>query len=865
MKTTQDIIFEFVQKACLSQKNNNGMATKQIADALQLQRTNVSACLNRLVAMGKLVKTTTRPVKYRIVDENLESKQDAFAGLIGADSVHMQAIQLAKAAILYPLRPLNVILCANGRGNGTSRFAKAMFTFAQEHSVLSETAHFVKANCESYSDIEQLEKDLFCENGFFQQANHGMLLLDHLSELNAVTINTLISYIDNGYIEIHGEEIANVILVFVSDGYVDTRIEKTLFRKISMMIHLESFGNYKIRDRFDMICNFFARESQDVQKQISVSSEVIRNLLERKYQDNLKQLRAMIKRACASSYVKSYTNNQDMKVLVSDFAGQLQQINQSYHAFQYEIDALIGKRDFIVFQPNQGFTGHKDNQIYTDLREKYTELDSQGLDKNNIEIILSNYIQKLMDYSAVDEKIEKISIETLSKIVDIEVIDTVKDFLDDCSKQFRKSYSKNQFYGLCLHIHSLLHKKKDRQHIGNEQINRLITDYPKEYAASFAFAENILKQKFDMVLSVDEIMLITLFLVDTKEKEQTPHPVLLFIMHGDSTASSICKVVNSLTLSANAYAYDMSLEKDPMDAQEEIEELCCRINRGAGIIIIYDMGSIKTIVETIASRVEFSIRMIYYPITLVGIEIARKCSVNTDIDYVYHAALRQMVGMRETLEKKVSMVITLCESGQGGASTMKEYIEKNSHLGYQVEALAVSDQYELKTKVEQLLQQYTILAFVGTYDPHLAGIPFIGIHDMIEAGPENIDAVLQFQAISESSLSYDLLYESLATSLNHVPMIKIRKVLPPLINTMSNHFDLNHDQKYGLFIHIACMIDRIIGKEMIKETKHKEDLFDKNPEAHKYVMHCIHAIEKSFGIIVNDDEVAVVLMMCCKL
>ncbi|MBU5455369.1 hypothetical protein [Caproiciproducens sp. MSJ-32] len=45
MKTVKEIVYEFIQKESYS-KNKNGLETKKIAEALALQRSNVSSILN---------------------------------------------------------------------------------------------------------------------------------------------------------------------------------------------------------------------------------------------------------------------------------------------------------------------------------------------------------------------------------------------------------------------------------------------------------------------------------------------------------------------------------------------------------------------------------------------------------------------------------------------------------------------------------------------------------------------------------------------------------------------------------------------------------------------------------------------------
>lgn len=61
MKKSEDIIFNYLKDRCNEQKlegksNTIGCTTKEIADALSLQRTNVSASLNKLCDRGKYIR-----------------------------------------------------------------------------------------------------------------------------------------------------------------------------------------------------------------------------------------------------------------------------------------------------------------------------------------------------------------------------------------------------------------------------------------------------------------------------------------------------------------------------------------------------------------------------------------------------------------------------------------------------------------------------------------------------------------------------------------------------------------------------------------------------------------------------------------
>ena len=131
------------------EKADRGISTAYIADAMELQRTNVSSILNLLVQEGRIQKCNGRPVLYKVGREE-STLEECFSDLIGADGSLRQTIQLAKAAVLYPQRSLNTLL-VGARGTGKSRLAQRMYRFAVEQKILPENAPFLHIDCHDYA------------------------------------------------------------------------------------------------------------------------------------------------------------------------------------------------------------------------------------------------------------------------------------------------------------------------------------------------------------------------------------------------------------------------------------------------------------------------------------------------------------------------------------------------------------------------------------------------------------------------------------------------------------------------------------------------------------------------------------------
>ena len=203
MKSTKDAVYEFVRQSVYSgPEYANGVETKEIAAALGKQRSNISTALNELIKEGKLIKSDGRPVLYKLTETIKENNYPEFGLLVGHDGSLKSAVQLAKAAILYPKRSLNILISSKG-GCGTTYFATGMHGYALAKGVLKENAPFVKINCRHYTNNTAiLDEDLFGKDGkdtsAFERARGGMLFIDCFDLLNVRQQNRIFAFLDTG-------------------------------------------------------------------------------------------------------------------------------------------------------------------------------------------------------------------------------------------------------------------------------------------------------------------------------------------------------------------------------------------------------------------------------------------------------------------------------------------------------------------------------------------------------------------------------------------------------------------------------------------------------------------------------------------
>lgn len=877
MKTTKEIVFECIQKMIYTDsEKSSGVETKVIAEKINMQRSNVSTLLNELVKEGKLDKTNTRPVLYKMPQQKLQFVENScFTNLVGHNGSLRNSVQLAKAAILYPSSSLNVLLCSKP-GCGTTYFASLMFEFAKEKGILLENAPYVKLNCRHYSkSVSVLNDELFGKednllDSCFARARGGMLFIDNFDLLEARQQSFIFDFIETGKLyskdRSNSFECENVFLVIACALENNSHINQ----RIPVVIELPELKYRDMKERFELINTFFSIEALNSNRSIDVTSETLKALLLTDFNYGIKELEFEIKTACANAYVRVVNEiDQNIYVCINDLPKQIKNSMLKLKEKNSEIETLLGTSEVIYYDKNTGFQdqyierGSKD--VYSEIKKQYDELSNRGINDSSIEDVINTHIQNLFkEYGYHKIPNETNNLEQLSKMVDNTIIELVNDWLNICQEQFGKSFKSNVFYGLCLHINSLLSNNRAMKRVENNQVVKIIQNYPKEYAASSQFVSK-LQDKFGLDLTIDEAVLITMFLLESDEEKSEGHPVLLYILHGNTAAASLKDATNSLTRCYNAYSYDLALDINTSRAKEEIKSLIISIDQGAGVVVIYDMGSIKTMIEAISEEIDIKIRCLNIPITLIGIDLARRCSMESDIDYVYHVANLNFNSLKNSEAKQTDVIITLCNTGEGGAIQLKNYIDQYSKLGMKTIALCISDRVELLKEVQSLQMSYNVHAFVGTYDPKLFGIPFISITKIFENSKKDIDRVLQFEPIQSNSFSYSAVYSYLEEQFKYTSIPKLKAILPELVDEISVNYSLEEDLRVGLFMHLACLIERLIEGEKVAKNKEKNKILTIFEEDCKAISKIIKRLEKAFKIIIDDNELATIIMMIKKI
>lgn len=645
MKLKKEQVLEFITEysSDLIHDEFPKITTRFLSEKLKMQRTNISSILNQLVNEGKLVKYNGRPVLYQLADENTSGNGDVFEQLVGYDSSLKEAIASAKAAVLYPEGNPTILITAK-HGSGVSHFAKTVFRFAQASGKLKTRAPWILWDCKTLFNDQDKFQEIFLgdheKEGILKKASGGMLILENIDVVSERNLDWLLAFLRGEKIQGQDEwpwqKDYHCITIFSTMKDTNEMMLNLLRGQMDFRISLPSLEERSIEERFLILQKFFKEEAKAMDRMIEVDTSILHALLLYEVTDDIKGLKNDIHTGCANSYVRSYnTEKKTIVLLMSDFPNYVRKGIMYYRSYKNEIDEMIKNGCKYTFYKNQMLRDNKTakKDIYQSIDARKRDLERHALTEEEINMAVSNQLESEFEeyFEQLCERVD--SIDTLNKMVSEKLISLTRKFLLKAAEQLSCEFSKEIFCGICLHVNSCLIKVSKKQRISNEEIARLLSKYPMHYELVKEFQVELGKE-FNVKLNVDDLIFLLMFLLEAKKDVNESKVVTLIAMHGSHAASSIAAVVNVLSDDSNVQAFDMDLDKNVRIVYEELKEKIIKIDQGKGILLIYDMGLIHTMAESIAQETKIAIRCVEVPITLVGIAGSSKAAEMKTLDEV---------------------------------------------------------------------------------------------------------------------------------------------------------------------------------------------------------------------------------------
>lgn len=808
-------------------------STKELASHLNIQRSNLSAILNELVRENKLEKIAGRPVLYKIHNK-LDEDDSIFNQLIGFNGSLAKSIQDIKSTLLYPGKK-PVILLSGESGTGKSLLAKKIYEFSKEKGLINENGQLVKLNCKYFMNDETMIKNLFIDYGkaALEKAKNGMIYFD-----NVHLIPEKYKSIIYDLIEMSSLKENNFMVVLSSDCFNENDLKSNALDNISIKIDLPSLDKRGLVERMELVQGCFKKEARKIDKSIVIEPETLECLLLYHCKNNIKQLVNDISSACSHAFLKNLDNNSNVYVYLDDFPIYVKKGFIFYKEKSTEINRLIS-HDFLYYYSKDSIEKIKIKESTSAVYEHLEKQDTSLVDKS---LLLKNkYNQLISSYRQYIDK-EKINELNISKYIPQEIIDIVKEFLDSSSQKLKRVFPQEVFIVLSLHLTKIINNKQNEQI--NFDLNQIVNKYQEEYILSLKLIEH-LEKKYKIDIPLDEAITIVLILLLNQLTESENKPVLLIAMHGKNVASSLTGVVKQMSNSDSVYSYDLLLEKKMQMAYEEMKSLIEKINRGKGVLLIYDMGSVKIMGKLISKETGIDIRFIAAPSTMIALETVKKMSSNDDLDDIMSELEQSYQHYFPSIvenyhrQKKKNVIITLCMNGEGGAIQIKKYLEDSLELqDIDIVPLSMNNHKELLFKINELRKSYNILCTMGSFDPQLYGIKFISVTQLFNTPLDKLSLLISSSnqdIVIKKKIKYSLIFKNIEKQAPNIDIDILKKVLPEFIQELDCQYQLSYDKKIGLIMHLSGVICSLVDNAPIPKKYNYKNIISTHKKTYEYL------------------------------
>lgn len=893
-----DIIFEKLK--AIAAQNATGVTTQQLADLLNYSRANVSNDLNQLVLQGKVTKNKGKPVKYfvaQILNETLTNTEKdmiyqfgKFENFVETSTSLHPLIEQAKAAIFYPPNGMNILITGE-TGVGKSLFAEVIYDHAKKVHKIDQNAPFIHFNCADYANNPQLLlAQLFgCKKGAYsgaiedriglvEKAHTGFLFLDEVHRLPPEGQEIFFTFIDKAIFRRLGEteeRTAQVRIITATTEDPNSSLLRTFTRRFPMVIQLPPLRERSFEERFNLIQHFFNTESAQLKEKIVVSSNALRALLGYECQNNIGQLESDIRFICAAAYAKYLSNSESEHIYI--YSSLLPEhvskalLMETKHRQTW--NKIIGiNRKNIIFHGEENkilYENNKANDIYDIVNRKVTELKTQGIKTAQLEEEIEHEIQDYF-HTYIYNNAKKYDINKLKNIISTKVLRLTETLIDDTEHTLQRSLNNNIYYSLANHIENTLKRINNNQKISHPQLNKIRTNYPKEFNAALDCLRTI-EHIMDITLPIDEAAYLAMFFIYGNKYYIRSHNnvQIIVIAHGAQTATSMTRTAHELLNIEYAMAFDVPLNEQPQITLEKIIEHTTSTAPESDILLLVDMGSLKTFGEEIETRCKVKTKTIQLVSTLHIIEAIQNAMNGYSLNEIYDSVL-QVNAITQNIEhtlpteesivnKKLAILIVNIPNNKSTTIT-KELLTKT--LSYrknilEIIAIDLADKDdEVYQSIEDIQQQYTIVAIISPFNFN-TDITQLDLTSLLYE-----DNIHRLQQLIDVETIYSLTEKTLSNILSNIDQRTLLSDIKLFNENISQKLDitLSNNTLIGLVMHIACMLEQLVnGKQSQITFLDKDHYIQKHEDEFKIIKNEMNRFEKNFSITIPDDEICYIL------
>lgn len=892
-----------------------GFDANTIGHNLGIARNSVSKELNQLTSDGLVLKIKSRPVyfldkksyeeliqrqltvnvydestQYQLLPKVAEPIIDPFSQLIGYDRSLKTAVEKGRAAVLYP-DGLHVLLTGDS-GVGKTYFAELMHQLREQQN--KQPVPFIYFNCaEYYNNQELLSSHLFGHKqgaftgasynkvGLIEQANGGLLLLDEVHRLSNESQEKLFLIIDKGEFHPLGSSDkpikVNIRLICATTENIQSSLLRTFLRRIQVYITLPSIEQRSLEERAELIFHFILLESRKIKRTIAIDKIALIYLLSKPLKGNIGQLKSDIQFLCAQGWAADLNQLSSTLLLDKRFIEEpcapTPEVTTLINAlFKNDAQIEISTTDKLQLKNTLSLLSAKEDSdlFYTFITQEYVNLRNSHVSPQETLSILKKKLRNIFDYG-INQKnsghSQYLHSEQLEKRIS-SLTEYIEEILGFVLQDHLKSLLHKHFLTLLAYIQKGL--------IPNLYSSNLILDHCKDEYENAVLVCKRIEAIFYIQCPSTEIVYWCLFLKECRlnrlKKSAPDNYKVIFIAHGDTTATSMANYVNRILEYQLITPINMPFEQSVHDTLailiEKIKQYECQ-----QLILIVDTGSLVHFGNVIHQLFNINVLLLH------NITLSALLDFSLDITYAAKdfAEIINLIQDKnidyklcdQVDEDHEQVLMISCITGMGTAVKIKNVIEESFKELLINTRILIVDYNDIRSpeRLRNILNtQERVVGIIGTFQPELPDIPFISLEELFsEQGPELVISLLKPHMsenerrliIEKSTMKFigALTLESIINQISVLNPQRILREMEDLYQYICQKLDLHPSKQVTLrfLIHCCCMVERIVISRKPLQMAIDNQTIHSN-YAISVIKEAFLPIEKSYTIRLSDAE-----------
>ncbi|MCC0699201.1 sigma 54-interacting transcriptional regulator [Clostridioides sp. ZZV15-6383] len=903
----RDEILSFVNECVLFNnfdelKKQSGVVTEDIVKKFNLSRTQSSRLLNDLVKSDNLIKINSRPVIflpknkindvigptkksiYENVDElnnecKLLKQEIVFNSIIGHDNSLKEVIEQIKTAVLYPNGGLTIMLTGDS-GVGKTFLAKIIYKYSVSSNVLEKNAPYNVLNCaQYYNNLELLSSILFgyvkgaytganeSRAGLIEQSDGGVLFLDEVHRLNSEGQEKLFTFMDTGTFSRIGENgvirRARVRLVFATTESLSEFLQ-TFLRRIPINIYVPNIEERGTIEKRKIVEHFIYEESKVLGLPIEITQITLNMILKIKFKGNIGECKNVIKYACGRAYAKNQRRNGNIFVTLQDLPRNIYIENIDIFQFQSSKSIVFSPKQFSLEISNGG---NKRNIIYQSVikcLDYFDRLEKNEITKELFSKKSSNLIIRLMDNLVFSNNDENNNV--LMELI----ISIMQDIFRNLEVNNNIKYDGNNV----LAFSSYLYLKEESYQLSDEYKaleSKLLIYLRKENYKEYSIVNKVstlITNRLDMYLNNVDTIIMIIFIKSTIIRMKFNQVNAIIVAHGYATASSMANVCNRI-LGKNVFtAIDMPINSTIADVSKQMSRYLDGYRIKNGLIVLFDMGSLNLIYGDLKNKINSPMLFIDQISTISALEVGNLLIQGKNIEEIAEIMdeeIKPNIQLYYPQKNKEYAIVSSCFTGIGTAIKIQHLLSE-SLIGI-VDVKIIPYDYDSLVSMgdkDPIFEMYDVLAIVGTANPNVNGVDFILLEDIISGKGED-DVFRIFSKVVENekikNINDSIVKNfSLIRVIDSLTILDSKKIIERIeegINVIESiqKKKLPNDKKIALYVHLSCMIERLVRKAEIEEYTDMNLLIRNHHSEVKLIKNAFSVLEKSYSVQIPISEI----------